>query len=116
MPVMRGKVTPKELVVEVEGRQHFMPKGCDPIIGPHLEKLAGKPIEVLMAKDMVLAVRSLEEDRARRIIITCYLCPPELVFREDILEKIAPIITQELVEARILDKTNLEEHTEFSIR
>lgn len=61
MPVKKGRGTERRLAVEVEGERHFMPKGCDPITGPQLEELAGKEVEVLMVRDVVLAIR--DDDR-----------------------------------------------------
>jgi hypothetical protein len=108
---MRGKVIERELSVYVEGERHFMPKGCDPIIGPQLEAFAGKEVDVLMAKDVVLAIRALEPEEVLPLppIIICYLCPPHIVFDPKILMRIEPLITESLLESGYLDKGVVEQ-------
>lgn len=104
MAVKRGKVTERELYIEVEGGKHYMPKGCDPIIGPQLEKIAGHEVEVLMANNVVLAVRVIDGIPPIRIRpILCYLCPPHIVFEPGVMEHIEPIITELLVKSGYLD-------------
>jgi len=110
MTVKRGKVIERELFIEVEGEKHYMPKGCDPIIGPQLEALAGKEVEVLIAKDIVLAIRAVTElDPKFKRRIICYMCPPHIVFDPDILTKIEPIITESLLQSGYLDKSVAEQ-------
>lgn len=111
MSVMRGKVIERELSVYVEGERHFMPKGCDPIIGPQLEAFAGQEIEVLMAQETVLAIRPLEWEPEMKIppIILCYLVALEIAFRWEIMEKIQPLITESLLESGYLDKSVVEQ-------
>lgn len=107
MPVKRGRVIERGRAVEVEGERHFMPKGCDPIIGPRLKEFAGKEVEVLMVRDVVLAIRALEPQLMRppfRPVITCYLCPPDVVFDPQIMAKIEPLITESLLKSGYLDK------------
>lgn len=108
MSVKRGKVIEieRKLSVQVEKERHFMPKGCDPIIGPQLEAFVGQEVEVLMAKDVVLAIRALERvEKFRWPIITCYLCPPDVVFHPEILAKVEPLITESLLESGYLDES-----------
>jgi hypothetical protein len=42
-------VVEKRPSIEVEGKQYFTSKECDPIIGPQLKAFAGQEVEVLMA-------------------------------------------------------------------
>lgn len=114
MAIARGKVLAKELYIEVKGGRHYMPKGCDPIIGPQLEAIAGHEVEVLMAKDVVLAIRLIEElPWIDWRVILCYLCPPDIVFPPDIIRKIEPLITESLLESGYLDRGVVEQLNEF---
>jgi hypothetical protein len=117
MSVKRGKVTEtvieKRLSIVVEGEQYFAPKECDPIIGPQLEAFAGQEVEVLMAKDTVLAIRPLKELLEKVIVITCYFCPLEVAFAPDIMKKIEPFITESLLESGYLGESVVERLSEW---
>ncbi len=111
--VRKGKVIEeKKFAVEIKGKRYYVPKGCDPIMDPHLEAIAGKDVEVLLAGREVLAIRISKKDAAElkiKPIITCYLCPPEIVFAPEIMEKIQPIITESLVQSKYLDEDIAEQ-------
>ena len=114
MAVKQGKVMERELYIEVEGGKHYMPKGCDPIIGPQLEKIAGHEVEVLMAKDVVLAVRVKDEvPHVKFPVIVCYMCPPHVVFDERILAAIEPVITESLVKSGYLEASVVKQLNEW---
>jgi len=116
MAVMQGKVTKGGRFITVAGKRRYMPKGCDPIIGPQLAKVAGRDVEVLVAKDVVLAVRVLEWKPELKIprIIVCYLCPPHIVFNEEILRAIEPPITRKLVQSGYLAPAVAEQLNEWT--
>jgi hypothetical protein len=106
--VRKGRVIVdgKRHAVEIGGERYYVPKECDPIMDPMLKAVAGKDVEVLYASNQVLAVRvsrKVAQELEIKPIITCYLCPPELVFAPDIMEKIQPIITESLIESKYLD-------------
>ena len=110
MAVRKGKVIERKLFIEVEGEKYYMPKGCDPIIGPQLEMVAGQEIELLMTKDVILALRAKSLiDPHKIIVITCYLCPPFIVFEPEIMRKIEPLITESLLQSGYLDKGVVEQ-------
>jgi hypothetical protein len=114
MAVAKGRVLAKELFIEVEGRRHYVPKGCDPVIGPQLEAMAGMDVEVLMAKDTVLAIRLPERvPHIKWPIITCYLIPPEVVFDPEIFMRVEPLITDILLESGYLSQTVVGQLNEF---
>ena len=104
--VRKGRViVEKKYAVEIKGKRYYVPKGCE-AVKPQLEAIAGKEVEVLLAGREVLAIRISKEAAARLKIppiITCYLWPPDIVFAPDIMEKIQPIITESLVESKLLD-------------
>jgi hypothetical protein len=106
MSVKRGKVVERQRYIDVEGERLFVPKECDPIIGPQLEALAEREIEVLMAQDTVLAIRPIELEPEIEIppIILCYLVPLAIAFEWTIMRKIQPLITESLLESGYLDK------------
>lgn len=93
--------------VEVEGKKYYPPKGCDPIMDPQLEALVDKDVDVLFAKDEILALRPVEKLVKPQWpwppIITCYLILPDIVFDPRILLKIEPMITESLVESGYLE-------------
>lgn len=65
MAIRKGRVVTKQYVIRVGGEEHFIPKGCDPILEPQLEAIANKDVEVLMARGTVIAMRP--EDKELRV-------------------------------------------------
>lgn len=106
MAIKHGTVVEEKIFpIEIDGKRFYPPKGCDPIIGRDLEAFSGKKVEVLMAGKEVLAIRSLEPVVGFQIpVITCYLLPLELVFDPQIMNQIRPVITEQLVKAKVLEK------------
>lgn len=99
--------TERGYAINVEGREHYIPKGCDPIINPQLEVLVGQEAEVLIAGKEILAIR-VPREAAKKLkikpIITCYLIALDVAFTPEIMERIAPIVTKSLVESGYLDE------------
>ena len=104
MAVKRGTVAARQFVVEVDGQEYVVPKGCSTIKASQLRAIAGKEVEVLMSRDTVLAIRILDPDIKFGPIITCYLMPPDIVFDDRVLARIEPMITEQLVESGVLDR------------
>ena len=107
--VAKAKVikTRKGYAINVEGRDHYIPKECDPIINSQLEVLVGQEAEVLIAGREILAIR-VQKELAKELkikpIITCYLVPLEIAFAPEIMERVAPTVTKLLVESGYLDE------------
>lgn len=107
--VAKAKVvkTEKGYAINVEGRSHYIPKGCDPIMDPQLKVLAGHEAEVLIAGKEILAIRvqrELAKELEIKPIITCYLVPLDVAFSPEILERVAPTVTKSLVKSGYLDE------------
>lgn len=112
--VAKGRVTrdKKGYAVEIEGKKYYPPKGCDPIMDPILKALVEKDVEVLFAREVILAIRALERvELPFKIppVITCYLCPPFEVFKPEIMDRIAPLITKSLLESGYLESEIVEQ-------
>ncbi len=103
MAVKKGIVSEKQFVVEVEGREYLVPEGCSTIKESQLRAIVGKDVEVLMANDTVLAIRPVDM-QYRGPILTCYLVPNNIAFGEEVMRKIEPMITEQLVESGYLAK------------
>ena len=107
--IAKAKVvkTEKGYAINVEGRPHYIPKGCDPIMDPQLKVLAGHEAEVLIAGREILAIRvqrELAKELEIKPIITCYLVPLDVAFAPEILERVAPTVTKSLVKSGYLDE------------
>lgn len=113
MPVMTGRVEARRIVVEVEGRPHVVPRGCDVIKGKQLAQLVDQEVEVLMAKDTILAIRALDPETLKKLLITCYLLPPEIPFDPGIMRQLEPTITKSLVKSGYLDARTAEQLADF---
>lgn len=114
MAIATGKVLARRLAIEVDGREHYLPKECDPIIGRQLQRAVGHEVEVLMARDTILAFRAKDPEKEIEIPITvCYYVAAEIAFDESILPKINPVITRALVESGYLDQQTERQLEEF---
>ncbi len=116
MAVIRGTVSKRAPYIQTADGKIYMPKGCDPIIGPQIQALAGTEVEVLVAKNTVLAIR-VPREAVGGIIkvprIYCYFCPAHIAFDPDIMTEIGPIITKSLVKSGYLDNKVAEEIAKF---
>ena len=112
MSVKKGIVIEeKRYKISVDGEDFYIPEGCIPTKEAQLEALANKRVEVLMAGKEILAIRVIDKIRDIKIppIITCYLLPPDIVFNPEILEKIQPVITKQLLRSGVLQKDVVEQ-------
>jgi hypothetical protein len=79
---------------------------------PLLKAFVDKDVEVLFTREEILAIRALEKvELPFKIppVITCYLCPPFEVFTPEIMDRIAPLITESLLESGYLESETVEQ-------
>jgi len=98
---------PRRYAVYVEGTRYRVSKQCDPFVGEPIRQLAGNEVELVISGKEIFAVRGLLE-KLKHIIVTCYLCPIDLVFTDDVLRNTRKIMNETLVKQEIIQADAVE--------
>lgn len=108
--VVKGKVIKdrKGFAVVVDGRKYYPSKGCDLLMDPYLKAFVTQEVEVLFVRDEILAIRPISQEAYEKIpgfppLIICYLPPPDLFFRPEVLEKIQSVYIELMLKSGYLD-------------
>jgi hypothetical protein len=86
----------------VDGKKHTISKLWVPFVEEPLKQLAGHEVELVISRDVILAMRPIEDARIRLPIILCYVPAIDMLLDHDFLKNTRAVMFKTLLEQNII--------------